>query len=393
MNLIEKDLKYILNTYGRIPIEFVDGDGSYLVAADGTKYLDTYSGIAVNNLGHKHPAVMKAFHKQAEKFFHLSNYFAAEPVAELARLLVKNSFASKVFFVNSGTEANEAAIKLARKYGKSISPTKSNLIALHDSFHGRTLGAVSLTGTKKYQEPFAPLLPNVSHIERNNVNDLKEYVNEDTCAVFIERIQGEGGVQPLTEAFIDQIVELKEKYDFLIVVDEIQTGLFRTGKMFSYEYSNLTPDLVTTAKALGGGLPLGAMLVSKALENVLVPGDHGTTFGGNPLACAMGAATMKVMTKKGFKEELNDRADWFMKEIKKLMTKYPSIITDVRGLGFMIGIETELAMEIKNKALERNVLINVTSGNVVRLLPQLLMSREDLTKIINLIDEIIEESV
>lgn len=391
MSLYDKDQKFILNTYGRIPLEVVDAEGSWLFDKEGNKYLDTYSGIAVNNIGHKHPALVKALKKQSDKFLHLSNYFYAEPVVDLAKLLVKNSFANKVFFGNSGTEVNEAAIKLARKYGKSIHPNKTEIIALTDSFHGRTIGAVSLTGQPKYQEPFAPLMPGVSHIERNNVDDLRAYVSESTCAVFIERVQGEGGVQPLSEEFIAELVRLREQFDFLLVLDEIQSGMFRTGTLFSYEPLNIVPDLCTAAKSLGGGLPLGALLVSKRLETVLQPGDHGTTFGGNPLACALGAATLKVMLKEDFQVSFKERTTWFHKELFKLKDKYPSMIKEVRALGFMIGIETELANDIKAKGFEEKILYNVTNGNVLRLLPQLLMSKEELQIILDSIDRILSE--
>lgn len=378
MALYEQDAKYILKTYGRIPLEFVRGEGSYLYTKEGVAFLDMYAGIAVNNIGHNHPDVLKALDKQGHDYLHLSNYFISKPVVNLAKLLVNHSIADKVFFANSGTEASEAAIKLARKYGRSKSDSKVEIISLQNSFHGRSIGGLSLTGQPKYQEPFGPLLPHVSHIKKNDIDDLRAYVNENTCAVFLEMVQGEGGIQVIEPEFLRELVRLKEQYDFLIVADEIQSGMYRTGKLFAYEHFDFEPDLVTVAKSLGGGLPLGALLVPKHLVDVLQPGDHGTTFGGNPLACALGEATMNVMLQEEFQVNLKEHSDYLMKELLKLQETYPSIIKDVRGIGFMIGIEMDDALIIKEHGLANHILVNVTNGNVVRLLPQLSMKKEEL---------------
>ncbi|MBM6838238.1 aminotransferase class III-fold pyridoxal phosphate-dependent enzyme, partial [Clostridium saudiense] len=254
---------------------------------DNNKYLDMYSGISVNNLGYD-KGVATAIKKQVDKYIHLSNYFVSEPTVNLAKLLVDNSFAAKVYFSNSGTEANEGALKLCRKYGRSISADKFEILSALNSFHGRTCGGLTLTGQEKYQRDFKPLLSGVNYFEFNNIESLRKSVNKNTCAVFLEIIQGEGGIIEVSQEFINEVVRLSKIYNFLIVIDEIQTGIGRSGDLFAFEKYNFNPDIVTLAKSIGGGLPLGAILVSERLEKVLKIGDHGSTFGGNPVACAAG---------------------------------------------------------------------------------------------------------
>jgi len=279
LGFYENDQKYVMNTYNKTPIEIIDGEGVYVTDIQGHRYLDMFGGIAVNVLGHKNKKILDAVNCQASRYIHLSNYFASEPTVQLAKLLVENTFAEKVFFTNSGTEANEAAIKIGRKYGRSISPDKTKILSADNSFHGRTCGSLAITGQKKYQEPFEPLLPNVYNFEFNNIESFKQVVDDQVCAVFIEAIQGEGGIVEVEETFMQEVKALSIQHDFLLIVDEIQAGIGRTGKFLSYENYGVMPDIVTLAKALGGGFPIGAVLAGEKAAAVLKPGDHGTTFG------------------------------------------------------------------------------------------------------------------
>jgi acetylornithine/N-succinyldiaminopimelate aminotransferase len=385
-NLIENDKNYVLNVYNRVNLEVSKGEGVYLFDTDGNKYFDMYTGVSVNNLGHD-PKILERIIEQGEAYIHLSNHFASLPVVNLAKKLVENSFASKVFFSNSGTESNEAAIKLAKKYGKRISESKYRILSANNSFHGRTFGGVSLTGKAKYQEPFLPLMPGVSHFDYNDIESLRNVVDGDVCAVFIEMIQGEGGVVEISNEFIAELVRLSNEYDFLIVVDEIQTGIGRTGLKFAYEKYDFTPDVVTLAKSLGGGLPIGAMLVNVNLENVFVPGEHGSTFGGNPLAAAAGNYVLDTIFEETFLDELGEKSLYLRGKLNELKSKYPDIINDVRGAGMMIGVDVgEYADAIKSAAFEKKLLINITSGTVIRLLPSLKITKEEIDEFLSLFE-------
>lgn len=390
-NLHEDDKKYILNTYNRINLNIDRGEGVYLYDDKGDKYLDMYSGIAVNNLGHDKEIASRIMN-QASKYIHLSNYFINESTVNLAKLLVENTFASKVFFTNSGTEAIEASIKMCKKFGKKYSEEKYQILSSYNSFHGRTCGGLSLTGQEKYQADFRPLIPGVEHFEYNNINSLKEKVNDNTCAVFLELIQGEGGVVEATQEFIETLVDLSKKYNFLIVIDEIQTGIGRTGNLLASEKYNFTPHIVTLAKSLGGGIPLGAMLVHEELENVLKPGDHGTTFGGNPVACTAGEYVLEKIVNSNLLSEVKEKEVFLLNELQKLKVKYPSIINDLRGRGLMIGIEVgEYADIIKETAFNKKLLLNVTNKTVVRLLPALNIKKEELQEFLKLFEDILTE--
>ncbi|MCK4257666.1 MAG: aspartate aminotransferase family protein [Halanaerobiales bacterium] len=391
-SLYREDKEYVLNVYNRINLDIVKGEGSYLYTSDGDKYLDMYSGIAVNLFGHKHEEVITRIIEQSQKYIHLSNYFASEPVVNLAKLLVENSFASKVFFANSGTEANEAAIKLARKFGKRFSEDKYQILSAHNSFHGRTCGALSLTCQSKYQDDFRPLLPGVDYFNFNDIADLESKVSDKTCAVFVEIIQGEGGIWEVSQEFIGALVQLSKKHNFLIIVDEIQTGMGRTGDLFAFEKFNFTPHIVTSAKALGGGIPLGAMLVAEELEDVLQPGDHGSTFGGNPLACSVGEFAVREIVSEEFCNEMKEKISYLFAEFNKFKTKYPDIIKEIRGRGFIIGIEVgKYANRIKEIAFEKKLLLNVTNTTVVRLLPALNIKMSELEEFTRLFDEILND--
>jgi acetylornithine/N-succinyldiaminopimelate aminotransferase len=390
-SLYKQDKDVVLNLYQRLDLTIVKGEGSYLFDDNGNAYLDMFSGIAVNSLGHGNEKVKAAIIAQMDRYMHLSNYFPSEPVVTLAKHLVDNSFASKVFFTNSGTEANEAAIKLARKYGRARNADKIELLSFQGSFHGRTIGGMSLTGQAKYKESFGQTLPFVNHVTFNDLSDLNNKVSDMTCAFFLEMVQGEGGIQTVSEAFIKQLVYLADKHDFLIVVDEIQTGLGRTGDLFAYQHNAFTPHIVTLAKSLGGGLPLGAMLVAPSLETVLVSGDHGTTFGGNPVACAAGAAVLDIMTTEGFLDDVKVKGNYLVAQLNQIAQAHPNIILDIRGRGMMIGIEMadNYANDIKTRALKDGLLLNVTSGNVIRLLPPLTISYDEIDAFLAIFEKLL----
>ncbi len=389
-NLYEQDKKYVLNTYNRLDLIIDRGEGSYLYDIDGNKYLDMYSGISVNNLGHD-KEIVKAMINQALKYTHLSNYFVSEPVVNLAKLFVENTFGSKVFFTNSGTESNEAAIKLCKKFGKQINENKYELLSAYNSFHGRTNGSLSLTGQKKYQKDFMPLIPGVSHFEFNNIESLREMVNENTCGVFLEMIQGEGGIVEASQEFIDELVKLSKEYKFLIVIDEIQAGMGRSGDLFAYEKYNFTPDIVTVSKSLGGGIPLGAMLVGEEIENVLSAGDHGSTFAANPVSCKAGEYVLDKLVNTNLLDEVKEKGNYLISELNELKEKYPSIIKAVRGRGLMIGVDVgEYANIIKQLAKEKRLLLNSTSNTIIRLLPSLCISKNELDEFLNIFEEVMK---
>lgn len=392
MSQREEDERYILPVYGRLHPEIVRGEGMYLYDATGKKYLDFYSGIAVNTLGHGHPKIMAALSKQMGAYLHLSNYFTSETSVRLAKRLVEASFASKVYFANSGTEANEAMIKLARKYGVAKNPAKHDFVAIDGGFHGRTLGGLSMTGNLKYKTQFGPLLTGVTHIPQNDLDALEAAVTDATCGIILEIIQGEGGVRAITPEFAEKIKELARRHDALILVDEVQTGLMRTGKLFAYEHYDLTPDVVTLAKGLGGGLPLGAMLVGATVADTLLKGEHGSTFGGNPMACAAGDAVLEVITQPDFAEQVHQMSNLLVTGLRTLSGKYPDKIGEVRSYGLMIGVDVgEKALELRDVAQGKGLLLNITAGTVLRLLPALILTQGDVELFLELLGASLEE--
>lgn len=378
--LYENDKKYILNLYNRLNLEVERAEGVYIYDKDNNKYLDMYSGISVNNLGYD-KGVATAIKKQVDKYIHLSNYFVSEPTVNLAKLLVDNSFAAKVYFSNSGTEANEGALKLCRKYGRSISADKFEILSALNSFHGRTCGGLTLTGQEKYQRDFKPLLSGVNYFEFNNIESLRKSVNKNTCAVFLEIIQGEGGIIEVSQEFINEVVRLSKIYNFLIVIDEIQTGIGRSGDLFAFEKYNFNPDIVTLAKSIGGGLPLGAILVSERLEKVLKIGDHGSTFGGNPVACAAGEFILDKVVNTNLLDEVKEKSKYILDELEKVKKEFPTLIKEIRGRGMMIGIDVdENAIAIRDNALREKLLLNVTNKTVIRLLPPLCITYNEINE-------------
>jgi len=391
--LNDMDSKYILNTYQRMPVEISHGEGSFVFDVLGNKYLDMFGGIAVNLLGHQNTKIKEALIKQANQYLHISNFFASKPVIDLAQKLIENTSFGQVFFSNSGTEAIEAAIKIARKWGRSIHPEKIEFIAFENSFHGRSSGAMALSGKIENQTMFAPFLPGIKQVKMNDITELKAAVSNHTCAIFLEIIQGEGGIYQIETAYLEALVHLSKSFNILIIVDEIQTGLMRTGKLFAYEHFDISPDIVTLAKGIGGGLPLGATLVSKQLKDVLNYGDHGSTFGGNPLACALGNVVLDEILDKDFSYQMMVEANYLKEELSKLKLKHPKIIKEIRGFGFMLGIEIgKQASWFKSQFLNHGILINVTKEHVIRLLPPLNITHEALKNFIDVFHVICQKS-
>lgn len=391
--LHDNDKKYILNLYNRLNLETERADGVYLYDKNNNKYLDMYSGISVNNLGYD-KEIANVIKNQVDKYIHLSNYFVSEPTVNLAKLLVDNSFASKVYFSNSGTEANEAAIKLCRKYGRKINDNKIEILSALNSFHGRTYGGLTLTGQEKYQNDFKPLLSGVNYFEFNNIESLREKVSENTCAVFLEVIQGEGGIVEVSQEFMNELVKLSKMYNFLIVIDEIQTGIGRSGDLFAFEKYNITPDIVTLAKSIGGGLPLGAMLVNEKLEEVLKVGDHGSTFGGNPVACAAGAYVLDKIVNTDLLKEVKEKSNYLLNELENIKEEFPTLIKEIRGRGMMIGIDVgENAIAIRDCALDNRLLLNVTNKTIIRLLPSLCISNSEINEFLEKFREVLKSFI
>ncbi len=374
-DIFSLEKRLFLSTYNRIPLEISHGEGVHLISKSGERFLDFFGGLAVNALGYSHPGINEAISKQIKRFSHLSNNYITDVQVSFADMLIKYSGMSKIFLTNSGTEAIEGVLKLLRKfYGRN-----KKIFALTNSFHGRTFGALSLTGREKYREPFHPLLDGIHFIHFNDINELNNSIDRNTAAIFLELIQGEGGVNVVSQGFIDTLQNLKKNLDFAIVVDEIQSGIGRTGKGFAFEHYNLKPDVLVVAKCIGGGLPLGAFLTNEKFNNVFNPGEHGTTFGGNPVACAAGKIVLQEIFEKGLIEDVRNNGNYFLKELNELKKKFDSIIKNVRGLGYFIGIEVGGdGNNIVEKFRERKVLINCTNKNVLRLLPPLIIRKEDI---------------
>jgi len=369
-----------LNNYGTPTIELVEGEGVVVKDSQGNIYLDFLSGIAVNALGHAHPAVIDAVSKQIRKLSHTSNFYANEPAINLAeKLIAISNLDAKVFFCNSGAEANEAAIKLSRRTGKK------NLIAANNSFHGRTMGSLSITGQLKKQKPFKPLLSDVSFIDINSKSGIRK-IKRRTAAVFLESIQGEGGVTPCTNEFLTAVRAKTIKTKSLLVMDEVQTGLGRTGHWFGYENAGITPDVVTLAKALGGGLPMGAILVTGDAKELFEPGQHGTTFGGNPVVASAALATMEVIEKENLLENCLNMGELLIKLINQI-----DGVTEVRGRGLLLGVElTELAAkDVELECRKKGLLLNAVTENTLRLAPALIVNIEQVKRCSEIIDDAI----
>ncbi|MEN6423568.1 MAG: acetylornithine transaminase [Smithella sp.] len=381
----------IMNTYRRFPVVLTRGNGAKVWDINGREYLDFVAGIAVCNLGHSHPQVIAAVKEQLEKLTHVSNLYYTEPQTQLAKLLTDNSFADKVFFCNSGAEANEAAIKLSRKYAhENMGPDKFELITMKDSFHGRTMATITATGQEKFQFGFTPLLDGFTYVPYNNLEALESAISHRTCGVMLEPIQGEGGVKIPDENYLAGVREICNRYGILMIVDEVQTGIGRTGKLFAYEYSGIEPDIMTLAKALANGFPIGAMLATDKVAKAFVPGNHASTFGGNPLAGVAAGAVIKTVLREGILDNCLKIGDYFLSQLKKLQQKH-AIIEEVRGKGLMLAAKLNIeAADIVNECLQKGLLINSTGGNILRFVPPLIITADDVDRAIKVLDEVME---
>jgi len=389
--LFDESERYIMNTYSRYPLVLRKGRGIKVWSADGKEYLDFVGGVAVNILGHCHPRVVVAIQKQAQRLIHVSNYFHIEPQIKLAKLLVEHSFADKAFFCNSGAEANEAAIKLARKYAKEHGdPDRFEIITAENSFHGRTFAALTATGQEKFHKGFEPLVPGFRYVPFNDINALKKAITKKTCAVLLEPMQGEGGVRIPDKEYLKQVRELCDEHALLLILDEVQTGMGRTGKLFAHEHFCVSPDIMTLAKGLGGGVPIGAMLATDNVASAFQPGNHASTFGGNPLVCAAAIATIETLLEDGFILDQCERMGaYLMEKLGRLKEEFPAIIAEIRGKGLLVGMELKQeGGTIVKACLEKGVLINCAAGNVLRFIPPLIVQRKDIDHLIEVLSGI-----
>lgn len=394
--MIEKEVmsmadKNIMNTYKRFPIVLTKGSGAKLWDINGKQYLDFAAGIAVCNLGHSHPQVIAAVKEQLEKLTHVSNLYYTQPQTQLAKMLIDNSFADKVFFCNSGAEANEAAIKLARKYAhENMGPDKFELITMKDSFHGRTMATITATGQEKFQFGFTPLLEGFTYVPFNDLQALEAAISGKTCGIMLEPIQGEGGVNIPDDNYLASVREICDRHGILLIIDEVQTGMGRTGKLFAYEHYGIKPDIMTLAKALANGIPAGAMLATDKIAKAFVPGNHASTFGGNPFAMAAANAVMKTILQEGILENCRKVGDYFLSELRKLQQKH-MIIKEVRGKGLMIAAKLDIETgDIVNECLRRGLLVISAGSKTLRFVPPLIISNQDVDCAIKVLDEVME---
>ncbi|MGB6975149.1 MAG: aspartate aminotransferase family protein [Terracidiphilus sp.] len=384
----------LLSTYERNPILFVGGEGVHLIDEHGDRYLDLLSGIGVNALGYGHPAIQRAIDRQGRALIHISNLYFHEGQAELALRLTERAGLDRAFFANTGTEAWEGALKFARAHagllrseGRQIG---TKFLALEQSFHGRTFGSVSTTHKAKYREPFGPVVPGIDFARFNDVADLRDQFSTDVCAILVEAIQGEGGIRPLSQEFLAEARALADSTGALLVIDEIQSGLGRTGKWFAYQHYGIQPDIVTVAKPLAGGIPLGAILSTEEVARAIHPGMHGTTFGGGPLACAVAIAVIDAIEKENLLANAAEVGNYFQARLRELAARYPAIV-DVRGKGLMLAAEVDsaaLGKLIVGEMLKRHILINCTSDTALRFLPPFTLTRAHVDIAIEALDEI-----
>lgn len=384
--------KYLMRTYGRLPLAAVRGSGVYLWDAEGKRYLDFVAGVAVNSLGHCHPRVVAAVQDQAARLMHCSNLYHIEPQARLAEVLVKHSALDRVFFCNSGAEAVEGAIKLARKYaGKKHGGGRYEIITAYNSFHGRTLAAITATGQAKYQKGLDPLPAGFKYVPFNDLEALRGTVGPHTAAVLLEPIQGEGGVNPATPEYLRGVRALCDEHGLLLILDEVQCGLGRSGRLFAYEHYGITPDMMTLAKALGGGFPIGALLATEEAASGFAPGDHASTFGGNPLACAAALAAVHTIIEDSLPEHAERMGAYFTGRLRELQSGY-NFVKEVRGKGLMIGMElTVKGAGIVNRCRERGLLINCIGEHTLRFVPPLVVTEEDIDAALEILRAAMDE--
>jgi acetylornithine/N-succinyldiaminopimelate aminotransferase len=389
------EAKLLLATYDRYPVLLRKGQGVHVYDDKGRKYLDFLSGIGVNALGYAHPAISKTIARQSKLLIHTSNLFYTEYQGKLAAALTKISGMDRAFFTNSGTEAWEGALKVARAYAKATAPAgaepKWRILALEHAFHGRTFGALATTHKEKYRAPFAPMVPGVEFVKFNDVADLEQKFDATVCAIGFEFVQGEGGIRPVSTAFAQKALELARKHNALLIADEIQSGLGRTGRWFAYQHYGIQPDLVTVAKPLAGGLPLGALLVSEKVSQCIHPGMHGTTFGGGPLACSVALEIVRVIEQQKLLRHAQKTGDYFISKLQALQEKHPEI-KEIRGMGLMVGLElasAELAKAVFEQMLKRGVIVNRTDETVIRFLPPFLIQKKHVDEVVTKLDQAI----
>ena len=383
--------EYVAKTYGRFPVVLVRGRGTRVWDPEGEEYLDFVSGLAVCNLGHCHPKVVKAIQEQSEKLIHVSNFYYIEPQIQLASLLCKHSFADKVFFCNSGAEANEGAIKLARKYAKEkVGKDRYEIITMEQSFHGRTMATLTATGQQKFHKGFEPLVPGFKYVPFNDINSLKNAIDSKTCAVMLEPIQGEGGVNCPSEGYLESVRRICDEAALLLIYDEVQVGMGRTGKLFAYEHDGIEPDLLTLAKSLAGGVPIGALLIKKEVSEIFKPGDHASTFGGNPLATAAAVAALTALLEEGMLENCQKMGDYFLSRLEEIKKKF-SFVKEVRGKGLILGMELKIdGAPFVREMLKNKILINCTMGNVLRFLPPLIVTQEEIDRVAQTLEDVFQ---
>ena len=382
----------LAGNYKRKKLSFVKGKGSFLETARGTKYLDFVQGIAVNSLGHSNKKLIKSINKQSKKLWHVSNAFIIPEGEKLANRLVKKTFADSVIFQNSGAEATEAAIKVARRYFFSIGkPNKNRIICIKNSFHGRTLAAIYASGSKKMTQGFGPKVPGFDHFEFGDHKKLKKLINKNTAAIMIETMMGEGGIKVIPNWCIKEIRKLCNKHQILLILDEVQCGIGRTGKFFAFEHAGVKPDIVPIAKGIGGGFPIGAVLMTKKIAKAMVPGTHGSTFGGNPLAMSVGNAVLDQINNNLLKN-VNSMSEYFFLKLNQIKTKYPNIIKEVRGVGLLIGIQLFNDQSFFIKKLMDNKLLTIRAAeNVIRILPPLNVKKKEINLALKIIDKVCKE--
>lgn len=386
--IIEETEKYYLPVFGRYQMVMELGQGCRVWDNEGNEYVDAFAGIAVNSLGYNHPVLVKAISEQASKLMHCSNLYYTEIQAKALRVVAEATGMDRIFFANCGAEGNEGAMKLARKYGVSKAPTKYKIISADESFHGRTFDTLAATGHDYYHVGYGPLSPGHVLVPYGDIKALEAQMDDDVCAVLLEPIQGEGGVHVPPDEYLQQVRALCDKHDALLIFDEVQTGVARTGKWFAYMHSGVKPDILTFAKGIGGGFPVAGFAVPERLAHVFKPGDHGGTFGGNPLACAAVYATLTTIKAEGLVDKVAEKGEYFKNELRKLQEKYPDKVTDVRGCGLMLGMEVAgEGKPIVESCLANNVIVNCTAGNVIRIVPPLIISKEEIDIVVAALDK------
>lgn len=382
MSLHDRESAAFFHTYKRLPVTPVRGEGMYLLTADGTRFLDMFGGIAVNALGHAHPRVVRAIAEQAGRYIHVSNYFAQEPQIRLAELLLLHSGMTRVFFANSGTEAMEGAMKLARRWG--MTRNKHAIVGFSNAFHGRTFGPLSIMDRPNYRDGFGPFLDGCSSLPFNDPDALEKGVGSATAAVVLECVQGEGGIRPVSSAFVAKLTALQKQHGFLIIADEIQSGAGRTGRFLAAEHFGFAPDIVTLAKPIGGGLPLGAILGAATVADVLQPGMHGTTFGGNPVSCAAGIAVLEEIEERGLMAHAQRMGAHFLARLQDVAKAFPATCREARGLGLMLALElTGEADPVVAAMRDHGILVNGTDKTVLRFVPPLIVTKDEIDRTVD----------